>query len=63
VAHGVDPAVKAMEAPDAAAIGDGIVIEPGSQQLRNRDDPVLRPGHPGDQNVGCGELLGTSAMN
>jgi hypothetical protein len=63
VAHGVDPAVKTMQAPDAATIGDGIVIETGSKQLRDRNHPMLRSGDPGDQNVGCGELLGTIAMN
>jgi hypothetical protein len=41
VAHGVHPAVKEVETPDAAAICDSVVVKPGREQLRNRDHPVL----------------------
>ena len=53
MAHGVDPAVKEVEAPDAAAIRDRVVVEPRGEQLDDRDHPVLPSGDSGDQNVGC----------
>ena len=57
MAHGVDPAVKEMETPDAAAIGDGVVVKPRGEQLDDRDHPVLPGGDSGDQNVGCGVFM------
>jgi hypothetical protein len=33
VAHGVNPAVKEVEPPDAPAIRDGVMVDAGYQQL------------------------------
>jgi hypothetical protein len=63
MAHGVDPAVKEVEAPDAAAIRDSVAVEPGGEQLPKRDHPVLPSRRSGDQRVGCGRFVGIIAIN
>ena len=55
--------MKKVETPDAAAIRDGVVVEAGGDQLRNRDHAMLRSRDAGDQNVGCAEFMGIIAMN
>ena len=60
---GVDPAVKEVETPDAAAIGDSVAVEAGAEQLHDRDHPVLPSGQLGQPNVGCAEFVGTIATN
>ena len=63
MAHGVNPAVKEVETPDAAAICDSVAVESGGEQLEERDHSVLPSGDLGDQNVGCGRFVGIIAMN
>jgi hypothetical protein len=63
VAQGVHPAVKEVETPDAAAVRDGVMVQTGREQLRERDDPMLPTGHSGERNVGCAEFMGIIAMN
>ena len=41
MAHGVDPAVKEVQPPDAAAIGDRVAVKPGGKQLRLGDHAML----------------------
>jgi hypothetical protein len=63
MAHGVRPAVKEAEAPDAAAIVDRARTEAEGQELRVRDHAVL-PGRPfGQFRVGCAELGLTMRLN
>ena len=57
MAHGVHPAVKEVETPDATAIRDRVVIESRAEELHERDHPVLTSGDFGDQNVGCGGFM------
>ena len=63
MAHGVHPAVKEVETPDATAIRDRVAVETRGAQLRHRDHAVLPRCQSGDQNVGCGEFMGTIAIN
>jgi hypothetical protein len=54
--------MKEVETPDAAAIGDRVMVEPGREELEGRDHSMLPGGHPGDQNVGCGVFMGIIAI-
>ena len=60
--HGVNPAMKEVETPDAAAIRDSVAVEARGEQLQNRHHAVLPSCQPGDRNVGCGQFMGTIAM-
>ena len=53
MAHGINPAVKEVETPDLAAIGDSVAVKSSGEQLRDRDHSMLRSGHSGDRDLGC----------
>jgi hypothetical protein len=57
VTDGVHPAVKEVETPGAAAVGDRVAVQPGGDQLRLGHHPVLLSRQSGDQNVGCAEFV------
>jgi hypothetical protein len=61
--HGVHPAVKEVETPDAAAIRDSVTVQADGEQLRDRHHSMLPSRHVGQRNVGCAEFVGTIAMN
>jgi hypothetical protein len=57
VAHGVYPAVKEVETPDAAAVSDRAPVQTGLEQLQLGDHPMSPSRHVGECNVGCGHSV------
>jgi len=46
-----------VETADAEAVGDGVPVETGGEQLLVIDHAVLPSRQSGDQNVGCGQFV------
>jgi hypothetical protein len=59
VTHGVDPAVKEVKTPDAAAVLDRVTVKAGGDQLRLADHTMLPSRQSGDRDLGCGHSVGT----
>jgi hypothetical protein len=53
--------VKEVEAPDLAAILDGVAIKTRGDQLPLGHHPMLPSRQPGDRNIGCGHSVETIA--
>jgi hypothetical protein len=48
--------MKKMQTPNAAPVLDGVAVQAGGEQLRDRDHPVLRSRQSAEPNVGCGHF-------
>jgi hypothetical protein len=58
VSHGVHPAVDPVKSASADAALDGVLAQPGSVELLDRDHAVLTGGQPGNPKVGCQHTVG-----
>jgi hypothetical protein len=50
----VNPAVERMQAPDANAVANPVLVQSRLTQLPHRDHPVLHPRDSSDNQVRCG---------